>query len=77
MAHMEISSLFHLVSGGEPPVANALIGSGVYIQELDYQWIEGVRKQCPKVSAREELEFQRPYTGSFTIPRTLQMSFGM
>lgn len=62
---VEISSLFHLLSAQEPPVTKALIGSGVYLQKLDYEWIEGVRKQCSKVSAREELESQRPYTHRF------------
>lgn len=44
---------------------NARIGDGVHIGELDPDWIEGVRIQCPRVRAREELERQKPYTHRF------------
>ncbi|HWN08786.1 MAG TPA: hypothetical protein VNO50_05835 [Pyrinomonadaceae bacterium] len=61
----EISTLFHLLQGRQQPVANAHIGDGLRISELDPAWIEDVRDQCPKVRAREELERQQPYTHRF------------
>lgn len=61
----EISTLFHLLSADESAVANALIGGGVSIERLDHRWIESVREQCSRVSAREELEGQKPYTHRF------------
>lgn len=59
---IEISALFYLLSVNEPPVRNGLIGDGVYIQELEEGWIQGVRDRCPKVVARELLEVRSPYT---------------
>jgi hypothetical protein len=61
----EISTLFHLWRGREQPVVNARIGDGVQVSELDPDWIEGVRIQCPRVRAREELERRKPYTHRF------------
>ena len=61
----EISTLFHLLSAGHRAVTEAHIGSGVFIQELDSQWVKSVREQCSKVRAREELELQKPYTHRF------------
>jgi hypothetical protein len=61
---VEISSLFHLRSVNAA-ATKALIGSGVYLEKLDSDWIDAVRQQCSKVSAREELEVQKPYTHRF------------
>lgn len=62
---IEISSLFHLLGGSDEPVNDAHIGDGLYLSKLDPVWIESVRTQCPRVSAREELERQKPYTHRF------------
>ncbi len=65
MGRTELSTLFHLLSVGDLAVTKVHIGSGVFIQVLDYDWIESVRTQCPRVNAREELELQKPYTHRF------------
>ena len=62
---VEISSLFHLLPAIGVLATKALIGSGVYIERLDSDWIDEVRQQCSKVRAREELEVQKPYTHRF------------
>jgi hypothetical protein len=62
---IEISSLFHLLSVNGAPVTKALIGSGVYLEKLNRDWIGAVREQCSKVRAREELEVQKTYTHRF------------
>ena len=60
----ELSTLFHLGGAGRS-VEMAEIGSGVRIERLDLNWINQVREQCPKVGAREILEFASPYTHRF------------
>jgi hypothetical protein len=62
---VEISTLFHLLGSGDAVVRTAHIGDGVHIAELDPDWLESVRAQCPKVAAREQLETQNPYTHRF------------
>lgn len=62
---VEISSLFHLRSANVALAAKAHIGSGVYLERLNSDWIGSVREQCSKVRAREELEVQKPYTHRF------------
>jgi hypothetical protein len=57
----ELSTLFHLNSFGRP-VRSAEIGSGVRIEQLNEDWINQVREQCPKVKAREILEYVPRYT---------------
>jgi hypothetical protein len=61
----EISALFGLQSAPKEPVASAHIGSGVYIQELESNWLDEVRVQCPKLEARERIEPLSPYTHRF------------
>ena len=58
----EISAIFTLQSASEMAVENAYIGSGVYIQRLESDWLHGLRTQCPKLEAREQIEPLRPYT---------------
>jgi hypothetical protein len=62
---VEISTLFHLQGSAGEAVRAAHIGDGVYIEQLDSNWLERVRIQCPKVTAREQLEIQNPYTHRF------------
>jgi hypothetical protein len=58
----EISALFHL----QPTlIEKAHIGSGVYIQRLEPDWLYEVKAQCPKVAAREQIEWLPPYTHRF------------
>jgi hypothetical protein len=60
--HAEISALFHL----QPTlIEKAESGSGVYIQRLVSDWLEEVKAQCPKVAAREQIEWLPPYTHRF------------
>lgn len=62
---LEISTLFYLLGSGGDAVKAAHIGGGVHIKELDLDWLAGVRVQCPKVRAREQLEVRSPYTHRF------------
>src|SRR5688572_7802742 len=62
MAHAEVSAIFNLKWGIELPVTSAPIGSGISIEMIDDKWLEGVKEQCPKVEAREQIEWNRPYT---------------
>src|SRR5262245_3486786 len=62
MVHAEVSAIFNLKRGIEHPVSYASIGSGVSIEMLDDEWLAGVKEQCPKVEAREQVEWNRPYT---------------
>lgn len=58
----EISALFHL----QPTlVEKSPIGSGVFIERLEPDWLDEVKAQCPKVAAREQIEWLRPYTHRF------------
>jgi hypothetical protein len=62
---VEISTLFHLLGSAGAAVRTAHIGDGIHIAELNADWLESVRVQCPKVVAREQLEIQSPYTHRF------------
>lgn len=62
MAHAEVSAIFNLKRGIEHPVSYACIGSGVSVEMLDHDWLVEVKEQCPKVEAREQVEWNRPYT---------------
>lgn len=57
----EVSALFHLQRTN---VSHAHIGSGVYLERLDSNWLNEIKTQCPKVEAREKIE-PRPYTHRF------------
>jgi len=58
----EISALFHL----QPTlIGKAYIGSGLLIERLEPDWIDEVKAQCPKVAAREQIEWLPPYTHRF------------
>jgi hypothetical protein len=61
----EVSALVHLRWSYERPVENVHIGSGVLIKRLESEWLDAVKSQCPKVKAREEIEFLAPYTHRF------------
>lgn len=58
----EISAIFALQSAHNMAVENAHIGSGVHIQRLESDWLDDLRKQCPKLEAREQIEPLSPYT---------------
>ena len=58
----EVSALFHLRQARVPPVENAHIGSGVFIQAIEPEWLDAVKTLCPKVAAREQVEYLKPYT---------------
>ncbi|PYS23706.1 MAG: hypothetical protein DMF72_08570 [Acidobacteria bacterium] len=62
---IEVSALVHLQWWHEQPVENGHIGSGVFIRRLDSEWLDVVKSQCPKVEAREQIEFLSPYTYRF------------
>ncbi len=61
----EVSAVFHLQLANETPVENAQIGSGVFIQRLESDWLDEVKAQCPKIEAREQIEWLSPYTHRF------------
>ena len=61
----EVSALVHLQWVNERPVENVHIGSGVFIKRLEAEWLDLVKSQCPKVEAREQIEFLPPYTHRF------------
>lgn len=65
--HAEISTLFSLGGMSEIPVREAHIGGGLHIEECNREWLDAVRTQCPKVAARELLEFAPPYTHRFFL----------
>lgn len=64
---VEISTLFYLLGSAGEAVKTGNIGDGVHIERVNPEWLEGVRRQCPKVAAREHLEMQgrTPYTHRF------------
>lgn len=62
MAHAEVSAIFNLKRGIEHPVTSASIGGGVSIEMLDEEWLTELKEQCPKVEAREQIEWNTPYT---------------
>lgn len=62
MARAEISAVFNLKWGIEQPVSSAPIGGGISIEMIEDKWLEGVKEQCPTVEAREQIEWNRPYT---------------
>jgi hypothetical protein len=61
----EVSALFHLKWANEAPVEKAHLGTGVFLQRLDPDWLNEVKGQCPKVEAREQIEWLQPYTHRF------------
>ncbi len=63
---VEISSLFHLGSHYANPVRRYHIGSGVHIEELNESWLQEAKAQCPKIGAREQLEYVPSYTHRFS-----------
>jgi len=58
----QISALFHLQDGKESPVDDTLIGSGIFIRRIERGWLNEVRVQCPRIAARELVEWMSPYT---------------
>lgn len=69
----EISALIHLQWANQV-VENAEIGSGVYLQRLEPDWLDEVKVQCPKVEAREQVEWLTPYTHRFFYAAETQES---
>jgi hypothetical protein len=63
--HAEISALFHLQWTNDEPVKSAHIGSGVFIKRIEPEWLRDVKNQCPKIAAREQIEWHSPYTHRF------------
>jgi hypothetical protein len=61
-ARVEISALFTLKAVTDLPVISARIGGGVWIEGIDANWLDEVKKQCPKIEAREKIEPSGPYT---------------
>jgi len=62
----EVSAPFYIIGLPGPVLRDAHIGSGVCIRQLEAEWIDEVRTQCPKVEAREQLESQH-YTHRLCI----------
>jgi hypothetical protein len=62
MARAEISSLFNLKWVTDRPVTGARIGSGLSIGTVNADWLLEVKKQCPKIEAREQIEWTGAYT---------------
>src|SRR5947199_6719336 len=52
----EVSSLFYIIDHHGVAVQDARSGGGVHGRQLEPEWIEEVKRQCPKVKARELLE---------------------
>jgi hypothetical protein len=77
MTRAEISSLFYLqytING--MPVENFRIGDGVYISRLDDDWLENLKLQCPRVAAREQLEYRPYYTHRLFIEIAVEEEWG-
>jgi len=65
MPHAEISALFTLKWVTEHPVTKAYIGSGIFVEMLSEEWLRDVRNQCPRIQAREQIEWNGQYTHRF------------
>ena len=61
----EVSAIFHLQSADDRAIHKAHVGSGVFIERLEDGWLSNVKAQCPEVDAREQIEYQQPYTHRF------------
>src|ERR1700752_1466099 len=61
----QISAVFHLQLVADTLVQRAQIGNGIYIERLEPEWLESVKSQCPKIEARESIEWLSPYTHRF------------
>jgi len=70
--HTEISALFGLQSTHDLLLGSAHVGGGVYLQELESNWLDEVRDQCPKLKAREQIEPLSPYTHRFFYDLSLE-----
>jgi hypothetical protein len=57
----ELSTVFHLGQFGGP-VQRGHLGGGVWIEGVNPAWLDAVKAQCPKVAAREMLEYAPHYT---------------
>lgn len=68
----EISALFHLQRSNELPVENAYIGSSVCLKRIEPEWLDAIKAQCPKVEAREQIEWLKPYTHRFFYEKERQ-----
>jgi hypothetical protein len=69
---IEISALFHLLNRDETVFTNTHIGSRVFIERLDFDWLDELKSQCPKVEAREKVEWESPYSHRFFYAKNFE-----